>query len=262
MSSGGSGSSAPGLVPLRPARWQDLAEVRQPDLSLTSCPFPWHPGDHLALIGETGSGKSTLAVWLLKQRRYVVVLRTKLDEIRFPVEAVVKSHTAMRNLRLNRIELRPSKDPVDRRRAELLNAYRLAGRQGGWTLYTDETWFVEHRLGLTLEIEDLLTQGRSQNSTPLTMALAAQRPARISRFVLSQATHVIGWNVEPREAKTLAESTSELFGAITQTLDLESHEFAWFHRPTRRVFRGTLHPAEKGGDDRLNGHYVVVEEVA
>jgi hypothetical protein len=130
--------------------------------------------------------------------------------------------------------------------------------QGGWTVYTDETWFVEHRLGLTLEIEDLLTQGRSQDSRPLTMALAAQRPARISRFVLSQATHVIAWNVEPREAKTLAESTSEVYGAITQTLDLESHEFAWFHRPTRGIWRGTWD--EK--TDRLVGHHVVVEEVA
>jgi hypothetical protein len=156
------------------------------------------------------------------------------------------------------LELRPSRKPIDRRRAELFAAYRLAGLQGGWTVYTDETWFVEHRLGLTLEIEDLLTQGRSQDSRPLTMALSAQRPARISRFILSQATHVIAWNVEPREAKTLAESTSEVFGALTQTLDLESHEFAWFHRPSRQIWRGILNPAT----DTVTGHIVVVEEVA
>jgi hypothetical protein len=116
---------------------------------------------------------------------------------------------------------------------------------------------VEHRLGLTLEIEDLLTQGRSQDMRPLTMVLSAQRPARISRFVLSQATHVIAWNVEPREAKTLAESTTEVFGAITQTLDLEAHEFAWFHRPTRGIWRGSLNPE----NETLTGHYVVVQEV-
>jgi hypothetical protein len=246
------------LVSLRPVRPQDLAEVPQPDQKLTGTPFPWQPGDHLSLIGETGSGKSTLAVWLMKQRRYVVVLRTKLDDIRWPVDAVVKSHLAMKNLRLNRIELRPDRKPVDRRGAELFAAYRMAGTQGGWTVYTDETWFVEHRLGLTLELEDLLTQGRSQDSRPLTMALAAQRPARISRFVLSQATHVVAWNVEPRESKTLAESTSEVFGAITQTLDLDAHEFAWFHRPTRGIWRGTWDQAS----DQLIGHHVVVEEVA
>jgi hypothetical protein len=243
---------------LRPIRPRDLAEIVQPDQNLTGTPFPWQPGDHLSLIGETGSGKSTLAVWLLKQRRFVVVLRTKVDDIRFGMEEVVKSHRAMLNLRLNRIELRPDRQPLDRRRAELFAAYRLAGRQGGWTLYTDETWFVEHRLGLTLEIEDLLTQGRSQDLRPLTMALAAQRPARISRFVLSQATHVIAWNVEPREAKTLAESTSELFGAITQTLDLETHEFGWFHRPSRKIWRGRFDPAT----ETLVGRFVVVEEVA
>jgi hypothetical protein len=88
--------------------------------------------------------------------------------------------------------------------------------------------------------------------------MAAQRPARISRFILSQATHVIAWNVEPREAKTLAESTSEVFGAITQTLDLESHEFAWFHRPSRKIWRGILDPTA----ETLTGHLVVVEEVA
>jgi hypothetical protein len=158
---------------------------------------------------------------------------------------------------LNRIELRPDRIPVDRRRAELFAAYELASRQGGWTVYTDETWFVEHRLGLTLQIEDLLTQGRSQDLRPLTMVLAAQRPARISRFVLSQATHVIAWNVEPREAKTLAESTSEVFGAITNTLDLKSHEFAWFHRPTRMIWRGILDIK----NECLVGHYVRVQEI-
>lgn len=249
-------------ISLKAVRPQNLVEIVQPDQTLTSCPFPWQPGDHLALIGETGSGKSTLAVWLLKQRQYVVILRTKMDDIKFQVDAVSKSYTAMKNLRLNRIELRPDRQPIDRRAAELRTAYRLAGRQGGWTVYTDETWFVEHRLGLTLEIEDLLTQGRSQDLKPLTMALAAQRPARISRFVLSQATHVIAWNVEPREAKTLGESTSEVFAAITQTLDLQSHEFAWFHRPTRGIWRGYLDPKEQGGDDNIIGHYVVVEEVA
>lgn len=246
------------VVSLRPVRPQNLAEVLQPDQRLTGPPFPWHPGDHLSLIGETGSGKSTLAVWLLKQRRFVVVLRTKLDDIQFQMQVVVRSHTAMRNLRLERIELRPDRKPQDRRRAELWAAYRMAGIQGGWTVYTDETWFVEHRLGLTIEIEDLLTQGRSQDSRPLTMMLAAQRPARISRFVLSQATHVIAWNVEPREAKTLAESTSEVLGAVTQTLDLESHEFAWFHRPSRAIWRGRWDDVS----NELVGHYVVVEEVA
>jgi hypothetical protein len=63
--------------------------------------------------------------------------------------------------------------------------------------------------------------------------------------------------VEPREAKTLAESTTEVFGALTQTLDLEAHEFAWFHRPTKSIWRGTWN--EKS--DMLVGHHVVVEEV-
>lgn len=246
-------------ISLKPVRARDLVEIVQPDQRLRGTPFPWHPGDHLSLIGETGSGKSTLAVWLLKQRRYVVVLRTKVDDVQFGMDVVTKSHLMMNNLRVNRIELRPDRMPQDHRRAEVFAAYRLAGRQGGWTVYTDETWFVEHRLGLTLEIEDLLTQGRSQDSRPLTMALAAQRPARISRFVLSQATHVIAWNVEPREAKTLGESTSDLYAAICSTLDLEAHEFAWFHRPTRRIWRGRL---EAPKFEHLVGHEVIVEEVA
>jgi len=55
----------------------------------------------------------------------------------------------------------------------------------------------------------------------------------------------------------LAESTSEIFGAITQKLDLEAHEFAWFHRPSRDIWRGTWD--EKS--DSLIGHLVTVEEV-
>jgi hypothetical protein len=106
----------------------------------------------------------------------------------------------------------------------------MVWKQGGWTCYNDEEWYLEEELGLTKAINKLLTQGGGKG---ITMVLGAQRPTRISRFVISQSTHVLCSNVEGRDRKELELATTRRMGAVCSTLG--RHEFAWFYRHTKEV---------------------------
>ena len=204
-------------------------------MSSLRLPWPWSPGQHLAVIGETGSGKSTLvSKVLLPTRTYFVVMRTKMDDVRFPVQIVTKHARTIADQRYDRIELRPE-PKRSTQAAELQKAYELVYKQGGWTVYNDERFYIEDILRIKEPLNMLTTQGRGKK---LTMVDGAQRPTGISRFVLSQATHVVCFGIEPEDARTLASRTS---GALAELcLDLRHHEFAWWNRITRRTWIGRL----------------------
>lgn len=197
-------------------------------------PMTWGAGEHVALIGQTGSGKTTLARRILSVRRWVVVVKTKLDasDPEVPVQAVSGTHRILDALKYDRVELRPKFHEQSR---EIYRAYQKVFEQGGWTTYNDEEWYLEQRLRLTPAIEMLLTQGRAKR---ITMVMGAQRPVEISRFVLSQATHVISFGCEGRDVKTLADATSPRVGVFVSAL--RDHEFIWWRRYDRATWVGQL----------------------
>lgn len=81
----------------------------------------------------------------------------------------------------------------------------------------------------------LLTQGRSKGISVVT---GMQRPVGVTRFAISQASHVLCFSQEGRDLKTVIEATSpRLAGPISQ---LERYEFVWYNRPTREIWRGKL----------------------
>lgn len=186
----------------------------------------------MTVIGETNSGKSTLVgEGLLPLRSYLVVIRTKTDpnrrSVQYPVETVTKTHRTLENLRYQRVELRPKYEEQAR---EIFYAYKLIYKHGGWTVYNDEEWYLEEELGLTRQINLLLTQGSGKG---ITVVASAQRPSRISRFVISQSTHVLSAGVEGRDVKVLADATSPRMAPVVT--GLARHEFAWFNRNTRDI---------------------------
>ena len=114
-------------------------------------------------------------------------------------------------------------------------------KQGGWTLYLDELFYLT-RLGLTPLIDRLLTQGRSKG---ITVVSGMQRPVSVTRYAVSQATHIIAFQQEGRDAKTLREFGGEsLYRDLTS--GLRRHEFVWFHRPSRKTFIGKVQDLEGG----------------
>ncbi|MDE2040693.1 MAG: ATP-binding cassette domain-containing protein [Elusimicrobia bacterium] len=198
-----------------------------------SLPFEWRQGEHLAITGETGSGKSTLAAVLLAARwPFYVVVKTKPDDVHYPGRKIGRA--SQLESATDRAILDLSESPKETQAARVAELTDSVWKQGGWTVYYDELFYLE-RLRLVDSVEQLLTQGRSKG---LTVVVGMQRPARVTRFALSQATHVVSFGQEGRDAKILRDATSERMRAAVEALP--RYHFAWYHRITREVWTGRV----------------------
>jgi energy-coupling factor transporter ATP-binding protein EcfA2 len=208
-----------------------------------SKPPTWEPGQHLSLIGQTGTGKSTLAASLLESRKYKVVLKSKPDKVTYPTDRTIRTAAGMDNTRYDSFLLVPKYEDQQR---QFSIALERVWRQGGWTIYGDELFYLSERLRLTKPIERLLTQGRSKG---ISVAIGMQRPARVTRFAISESTHVLSFGLEGRDAKELSYATTR---AVEDAVSgLPEHHFVWFKRP-RTVWVGTLDIAS----GELHGEYI------
>jgi ABC-type dipeptide/oligopeptide/nickel transport system ATPase subunit len=192
-------------------------------------PIKWKQGEHFSVIGDTGTGKTFLLARLLKLRQYVVVFRTKPDDIKFEGFEKFKSAKAMDDWHHEKILLVPE---YKKQAVEGFKMLEKAWLQGGWTIVIDEHWYSE-KLGLKPYIERLLTQGRSKAVSVVT---GMQRPVQVSRFTLSQSTHLISFRVEPRDLRILAEATTDR--VIQPISHLQQYEFLYFHRGKRVLAKG------------------------
>lgn len=196
-------------------------------------PLPWKQGEHVAIIGQTGSGKTRLTAALVRQREYVVVLKTKRDRedaVYWRGFHVITKASSMDDQRYNRFLLRPR---YERQAREGWDMLERGWKQGGWTLVIDENWYAEKSLGLRRQIEKVLTQGRSGFTT---IVVGMQRPVDISRFGLSQATHVFSFIGDSRDAKTIAEATTD--NVREHITSLSKFEFAYWNQKERIISRG------------------------
>lgn len=123
----------------------------------------------------------------------------------------------------HRLLLSPS---YDRQQDEIALALERVWRQGGWTVYIDELFYLTDMLGLSAFVTRLLTQGRSKG---ISVVVGMQRPVLVTRFAISEATHIISFNLDGRDVKTMSEAASTKFAKVGATL--RKHEFAWMYRP-------------------------------
>jgi len=105
--------------------------------------------------------------------------------------------------------------------------------QGGWTVVIDELWYVEKLLKLGPWVERLLTQGRSKE---ISVIVGMQRPAQISRFAISQCTHLFSFRVEGRDLQIIKESTT--LRIVEPIQNLRKHLFVYYNRSSREVAIG------------------------
>lgn len=200
-------------------------------------PMTWRVGEHIAAVGDTGSGKTYLVSKLTDLRQYVVIFRTKPDDIKFPGFRKARTVSALDDLYETRILLEPKHGQQMRQGYELLTR---VFDQGGWTIVIDEEWFIEARLHLTEYVETLLTQGRSKK---ISVVIGTQRPARISRFVISQCTHLFTFRVEGRDLQTIKEATTPRI--VEPVASLTGHNFAYYHRGKRVVTTGNARALDR-----------------
>ena len=197
---------------------------RHPSVEL---PILWKPGEHVAIVGDTGTGKTYLVQKLSELRKYVVMLRTKPDDIEFPGFEKTRHAELMNQWNGERILLAPK---LSQQPQEIWLALKLAWEHGGWTVIVDEFWYAERRLGLREHIENLLTQGRSKK---ITMVVGMQRPAWVSRFGIAEATHIFVFRTEGKDTKSIMESTTPRMKEALESLD--GHDFAYYNRAKRII---------------------------
>ncbi len=202
-------------------------------------PSRWRYGEHVAIIGDTGSGKTYLESRLLAARQYVLFIQTKSDETvdnELKGFVVRKQARSMDSLVESRIILRPK---YDRQRAEVADALERVWKQGGWTVAVDELLYVE-KMKLTWSVDRLLTQGRSEK---ISTVVGMQRPVAVTRWAISQATHVFCFRVEGRDIATVAEATSpRIAGPLTR---LKQYEFVHFNRRIRSIAVGNANQLDR-----------------
>lgn len=129
-----------------------------PTLNKRKDVVPWRIGEHIAVIGTTGTGKTYLVSELIKLRKYVVIFRTKPDDINFEGFKTFKDVSALDDYRNEKIIIQPHYRNQPKVGWELLEKVWEHGR---WTIVIDE-FFYSQRLGLQHPLERLLTQGRSK----------------------------------------------------------------------------------------------------
>jgi hypothetical protein len=196
-------------------------------------------GEHIAIIGTTGTGKTYLMSQLTGLRNYAIILRTKSDDNKFKGFRTVRDTRAMRGIHDRKLLIDP---PYHRQASICADALLSAWKQGNWTVFLDELFYVDHILGLEAYVNMLLTQGRSKR---LSIVTGMQRPLWVTRFALSEVQHVFTFGLEARDAKTLGQSTSEALGRVSTKLDLDAFEFAHFHRPSRTISIGNANALER-----------------
>lgn len=190
-------------------------------------PNRWRVGEHVAAVGDTGTGKTYLVSRLVQLREYVVILRTKPDDIKFDGFRRAKTAAAMDDMFKTRILLQPEHSKQQKEGFAMLDR---VWEQGGWTVVIDELWYVEKLLKLGPWVERLLTQGRSKD---ISVIVGMQRPAQISRFAISQCTHLFSFRVEGRDLQTIKESTTPRI--VEPINDLRKHDFVYYNRATRDI---------------------------
>lgn len=197
----------------------------------TRFPITWRQGQHVAVVGRTGSGKTYLISELVKLRKYVVILRTKPDKNKFPGFEKVRRASAMDHWGAERILLEPA---YERQAVEGYEMLDRAWKDGGWTVVIDENWYAEAQLGLKPYIVRLLTQGRSKD---ISVVVGMQRPVDISRFALSEITHLFVFRTEGRDLKfSLRDSTNDAI--VPAVRSLRGHDFVYYNAAKDELVAG------------------------
>lgn len=204
----------------------------------------WLPGEHFAMIGPTGQGKTTMGLNLLPLHPFVTAFATKpRDET---MEALIDTGyirlerwQSLDPRRFPRRVLWPDARDVHaevKQRNVFQHAFGAIYREGGWTVYLDELWYLVNNLKLGHEIKTYLLQARSLG---ISLLVATQRPAWVPLEIYDQSTHLMFWrdNDEQnlRRISGISWRSAELVRELVS--NLETHQVLYINTRTGRMVR-------------------------
>lgn len=204
----------------------------------------WKQGQHVLFVGPTGSGKTVAAHELAWDRKFVVVLGTKIKDAeldRYVADGYVRiedwpaTPKQLRDATFDDGAIRLILWPKIKKREDLYRfrpVYAKALDQilidGSWAIVADEGLWLSERSGLNLgqQLSAIAYTGRSSG---VTLMMLIQRPAGVPRNTWSNVAHAIvykhGVTSDSRELASLGtESPRDVALAIRS---LHKYEFLY-----------------------------------
>jgi hypothetical protein len=139
--------------------------------------------ERVAIVGHTGSGKTQQGAWLLSHYDFKTMPFVIID---FKYDDLLNSITNIEQIDLKTTPKKPGLyivHPMPGEEEQVENfLWKLWAREN-IGIYTDEGYMIDKN---SKAFQSLLTQGRSKNIPMITLS---QRPAYLSRFVFTEASH-------------------------------------------------------------------------
>ena len=191
-------------------------------------------GDHLTGLGPTGVGKTTFATRILEKWPYVVAVGTKPRDESLQYLMDTEGYKRIREWPPNpsdrKVVLWPNLRKLDSDqmlRNIIINALDDIYLRGAWAIYWDELADAIEEL----RIPNLVTKFyRKARALGISMVGFSQRPAYITRYPYSSATHLVLWNTNDlRDAKTLSDVSGRANPQEIRRIlgTLEYHQFLY-----------------------------------
>lgn len=165
--------------------------------------------EHTVVVGQNGTGKSQFGAWLLSTRPLKRKVHFLID---YKGEDLFNSLERARHIDFSDNPKKPGlyilhAGPGDE--DEVKEFLWKIWRRENVGLFVDEAYMLPPEYGKNRPFEAILTQGRSKRIPVITLS---QRPVKVSRFVFSEAAHLVAFNLsDKRDRKTLTELAPEDF---------------------------------------------------
>jgi hypothetical protein len=201
----------------------DIQEVNR-DEWLEIFKDSWQQGEHVVVAGPTGTGKTFFSQPILDIREWVCVIAVKpkddtLERFKqshlygYKKYEIIKKWPPIHGVKRFILWVKPKGLHKLREQADTLHrTLNEMYREGGWTIYIDDTGYVTGTLGLGQAVGVLLNQGRSSG---LTIVICVQRStsvvARVPKEAFSQPRHKLIFKYENRDE----------LKAVSQVVDID-----------------------------------------
>lgn len=176
----------------------------------------WDPGQHMMIFGRTGFGKTHAALWMLNARAddldaggreaHVAVLETKArdETLKTSLWPIIESWPPTYRQRQDRRIIvwppyRAASTNATDMKPVFTDALDAMMREGGWTIYVDETAYFIENLKLRASLDEFWNGGRSSD---LTIVAGAQRPVWVNRSMTSQAKWALCFFIGDEDDRT------------------------------------------------------------